>query len=175
MCQCKARAKACGCNGGRVPVGFQPAPFPINFPSALQADMSARDPNHSAVQPRSNGLPVATGAVVRPNPGRGKGIDRRNPDPWHTLEVPKWGSVSPIRWGHLIGTATSSRVQVAPMLYQTNELRPMTGTPRVRRNNYPALDSPQYNVNRKVTEGDLEALAKARQEAQARAAKRGFQ
>ncbi len=66
-----------------------------------------------------------------------------------------------IPFGRLIMTKTSARRQEIIAPANSNELRPVRTDPRVRRQNHPALQGPEYRFN-KVTSEQVEAMARAR-------------
>jgi hypothetical protein len=153
------------------PVGFGPAPYPVTRPSPVQGAIARPSP-----LPQKGARPhgTATRAVQIPNPGEGRGLDRRgvtSREGWRAAETPHWGSQGQLAYSHFIRTPTSSRVQVLDTLYDRGELHPFPATPRIHRQNYPALAERSWTLT-KVTDKDMIALAKARQQIQAKKAGR---
>jgi hypothetical protein len=165
----------CDCNGGPVgghnrlrprPLGFGPAPVPKTFPSPVQG--AAAKP--ASVVTKTAPHPTATRAVQIPNPGEGRGIDRRgvtSREGWRAAETPHWGSRGQLAYSHFVRTPTSSRVQVLDTLYDRGDLAPKAVTPRIHRQNYPALEERRFTLT-KVTDQQMVALAKARADVQQR-------
>lgn len=118
-----------------------PSPVPQTFPSPVQAAVA----RPSLRSPKTGGQRMATAAQQVPNPGNGRGADRRTQAPWR-VEAPNWGSVCALRRGHFISTPTSSRVQVDDTFVYRGELAPLPLTNRIRHRTYPSLDERTYNT-----------------------------
>src|SRR5438105_5725922 len=137
---------------------------PVNFPSPLQARLAVGDPGVGGVphQPR------ATKAVqVRSTMGQGAAAGEVTGSRWR-VPMPNWGSVSAIRWRHLIANPGENRRALIDYLPFRFILAPLWDqTARVRRKQYPPLDERTYNFSA-VTSADVLALARARAAARAK-------
>jgi hypothetical protein len=145
--------------GGRrgQPIGFGPAPYPVNRSLAPVVQHGG-----TRISEKTGEHFTATTAVQIPNPGRGVGQERRK-GAWE-VPAPNWGSHGQLRFGQFVSSPSSSRVQLLDTLYDRGDLRPADQTPKPRLQNYPSLLGPSYNV-RAISEKQYLALARARAEA----------
>jgi hypothetical protein len=148
------------------PAGFMPADFPVNTPSPLQGRLA----HPSQVSGKTAPKPTATRANQHPVKRMGVGKDRRN-ETWE-VPAPNWGSRGVLRFSHFVNSPTTSRVQDDDTFIDRGDLRPMWDYQApIHRRQYPTLDNPTWRTGR-VTEKDYLALAKARNQAKAKAAGR---
>jgi hypothetical protein len=101
-----------------------------------------------------------TGAVQTRHERRAKGADEVRT---HNLGISSF--LAPNRpavpFGQLVMTETSARRQEVVAPANSAELRPVQTDPRVRRQNHPALQGPEFRFT-KVTTEQVEAMARAR-------------
>jgi hypothetical protein len=137
------------------------APYPHTFPSKKQAALASRQGDSNTSVPHQ---PVATKAHQQPAPFIGQGEAAGLANRQWAVPVVNWGSHGRIRWGQLINAPQARFRQVVDYLGMRGHLQPIGVTPRPRRTNHAALDEPSYNLGQ-INEGDIVALARARQAA----------